>query len=73
MIKIYRDDGTVIPTITMNLWTINKFLRFTGFCLLIGHGEDPDPAPAFIGLMWRGWKFLGREDWNGEEVKDNSN
>lgn len=50
----------------IELWTINRILRYTGFRLCI----EIDPAafnntntnatisPTKIGLIWYGWKFL---------------
>jgi hypothetical protein len=42
------------------LWSINRWLRYTGFRLFVGFpGEGEPPGPTIIGLVFWGWK-----DWH---------
>lgn len=52
-----------MKTISCELWSINRILRFTGFRLYVAidgvTGEVFNPEkPTRIGLMFYGWKFL---------------
>jgi len=50
------------PSAMMELWSINRWLRWTGFRLAIEvdiQGADsPTREPTRIGLVWWGWKDL---------------
>lgn len=51
--------------LSIKLWTINKFLRFTGFRLFVDVDKrialDPVPedlVPTVLSIRWYGWGFL---------------
>lgn len=44
--------------LSLKLWTINRWLRWTGFRLFIQFGKD---EPSRIGLGWYG--LVGSERW----------
>jgi hypothetical protein len=39
----------------IQLWSINKILRYTGFRLVVSVGEN---QPTLIGFKFYGWSFL---------------
>lgn len=65
---IVYNNGIKLHAVSCHLWTINKFLRFTGFRLFVAiHMNE---GPSEIGLLWRGFSWLGKEDWNGDWQDD---
>lgn len=43
------------------LWSINRWLRWTGFRLYLTEHIYPDGDEGFaIGLGWYGWSFVGK-------------
>lgn len=66
--------GPVVPSVSTRLWSINRWLRWTGWRLFVevplerecpscGHGEDE--GPTTIGLVFCGWDFVGNEPAKG--------
>jgi hypothetical protein len=47
----------------MQLWTINKWLRWTGVRLFVATGKD---LPTELGFAWVGWP--GSNGWRRWEV-----
>ena len=45
------------------VWSINRWLRWTGWRLYIGIGGADEPSR--IGLTWYGWSFVGYEPARG--------
>lgn len=47
------------PMWLVELWSINRWLRWTGFRLVIefDRSEAEDRAPTRIGLVWWGWQW----------------
>ena len=54
--------------VLVRLWSINRWLRWTGWRLLIDlpveNGVIVD-GPTTIGLVWYGWSFVGHEPARG--------
>lgn len=53
-----------MKTISCELWSINRILRWTGFRLYVQmdvrRGDPFDPkTPTRIGIGWYGWKQMG--------------
>jgi len=47
-------------SISCELWSINRWLRYTWFRLFVGiPGEGEPPAPTIIGIVFWGWR-----DWH---------
>lgn len=53
-----------MPSVRVRLWSINKWLRWTGLRLFIGIPSGPD-EPTVVGLVWYGWGFVGHERAKG--------
>lgn len=47
-----------------HLWTLNRWIRWTGWRLFVGIPTKGD-GPTRIGLTWYGWGFVGREPARG--------
>jgi hypothetical protein len=45
----------------LRVWSVNRWLRWTGFRLFVGFQEPVDSGPTWIGLRWYGWGFVGHE------------
>lgn len=44
-------------TISCELWTINKWLRYTGWRLCVSYNLDPSSSePTRIGFKFYGWR-----------------
>lgn len=41
-------------TITIGLWAINKWLRWTGWRIIVSTG-NPEPTPTRVGIKFYGW------------------
>lgn len=57
------------PQFTIKLWSINKWVRWFGFRVLVAlpsewRGGEPY-GPISVGLIWYGWGFIGREPHRG--------
>lgn len=63
------------PSVSCRLWTINRWLRWTGWRLFVGlpdalssdtkTGRVAFVGPMTIGLVWYGWSFIGHEPARG--------
>lgn len=51
-----------LPSIGCRLWSINRWLRWTGLRLFVGVADD---GPTTIGLVFYGWSFVGHEPAKG--------
>lgn len=43
----------------IKLWSINRWLRYTGMRLFVEVDIEKRIEPTRIGLAWYGWSFLG--------------
>ena len=43
------------PSVSVTLWGINRWLRWTGFRLFVAYNPADDNEPRRIGLVWWGW------------------
>lgn len=49
-------------SVTIELWSVNRWLRWTGLRLFVGFpSEGEPPGPTIIGLAWWGWSDLREE------------
>ena len=51
-----RKDGKPNPSVMVELWTINNWLRWTGWRLTVALPDAPD-EPTRVGLTYWGWAF----------------
>lgn len=60
VMRVRDDDGEAPPSVTIELWTINRVLRWFGVrvLLIIDPRTTPDRTPTRIGLAWYGWAWL---------------
>lgn len=42
----------------ITLWSINRWLRFTGFRLAVSVSNPPGTEPTRVGFKFYGWSFL---------------
>jgi len=55
------------PSVSVQLWSINRWLRWTGVRLCVEFEIPPKvgPGPTRIGLFWYGWSFIRHEPAEG--------
>jgi hypothetical protein len=49
----------------VQLWSINKWLRWTGFRITLGFQVPVESGPTWIGVRFWGWSFIGHEPHAG--------
>lgn len=49
----------------IRLWSINRWLRWTGWRLDVGRPTPPEDGPTTLGLSFCGWSFIGHEPAKG--------
>lgn len=66
------------PSVSCRLWTINRWIRWTGWRFFIGfpdamsadqNGRIAFLGPMTVGLVWYGWGFVGHESAAGRWPK----
>lgn len=50
------------PSIWCELWSINRWLRFTGVRIYVTWDADY-AAPTMVGFTWWGWSTIRSEGW----------
>lgn len=53
-----------LPVARVRLWSINRWLRWTGVRLVVEFDREKD-GPTFVGLAFYGWSFVGHEPAKG--------
>lgn len=48
----------------INMWSINRVLRWTGFRLVVDWAPRTEQGIFTIGFVWYGWGFVNR----GEDI-----
>lgn len=57
--------GRTVRFYAVRLWTLQRWIRWTGFRLCIQTPTSPDDGPTVIGFLWYGWGFIGNEPARG--------
>lgn len=53
-------EASQMPKIVarVELWSLNRWFRWTGFRLFVAVDVGPDPKPTVVGVAFYGWKDL---------------
>ncbi len=51
----------ILRLVMVDLWTINRILRWTGWRLIVSPADDDNPTTR-IGFAYWGWEFLRNKD-----------
>lgn len=66
----------MVPNVVVNVWSINRWLRWTGFRIFIMNGYSgvtpEDFRPARIGVGFWGWKGLLEDSLSGSRGRNDA-
>jgi hypothetical protein len=55
-------DATTRRMYAVRLWSINRWLRWTGWRLFVSVASPGEDEPTRLGFVFYGWRFVGVED-----------